>query len=329
MAWFKTFRKQKHDAMNRSGLEYSKTDQVEEDHFMAKHTHQYTPDVKDRKGTIHRERAIMGYEDTVRAARKHHVDSSPVFVESVKGKIFMTDYTETIRIYNTNGKRLPSVHAESQHSMLSGMAINSTEKSLFVCDAHAKGQARVQIFNIADDITPVVYLGHGLFQAPHGITVTDDNRTLVTDVERKEVFIIQDDGYNALCFGGPGRRPGQFSFPHDVIYDAQHRRVVVSDTHNHRLQVFNDQGQFLEVIEFDANGSRLFNYPTGMKLDPVGNLLVCENGSDSLKILDKDYRPFRTLSMSSMGLKNPTSVAVLPYERLCVSSREQSCIVIF
>lgn len=324
MAWFKTFRKgQKIPKEGNSSAAFAYSGMVDAGSFPQYDIHRYQP----TPGSIQRERVIMGYEDTVRAARKYDVDSAPVFMTSVKGKIYLTDYTETIRVYNTNGKRLPSVHADSRHSMLSGLASNTNENSLFVCDAHAKNEARVQIFNISNDITPVVYLGHGLFEAPHGVAVTTDNRTLVTDVGRKEIFIIQDDGYNALCFGGSGRRPGLFAYPHDVVYDADYKRVIVSDTHNHRIQVFDDYGRFLKVLDVDHMGRKRFNFPTGMQFDPNGNLLVCDK--DSLHILTPDLQLYRTIAMTSMGLVKPTAIALLPYNRLCVCSCDESSIVIF
>lgn len=168
-----------------------------------------------------------------------------------------------------------------------------------------------------------------MFEAPHGITITDDNRAIVTDVERKEVFIVKEDGINATCFGGPGKKFGQFQFPHGAAYDNEHRRIVISDTHNHRLQVFDDQGHFIECIKHDKSGRRLFSFPTGVKFDQIGNLVVCENGEDSLQILDHQLRPLHQFHVSSMGLRKPTAVATLPFERLCVASREDECVVIF
>ena len=270
---------------------------------------------------------IMGFEDTVHSARKFTVESSPIFIESMKDKVVMTDYTHTIRIYESNGKRCKRIYAESPTSILSGLAFNESNNSLFVCDAIGHGEARVQIFDTAEDITPVVYLGQGLFEAPHGICVTNDHKIIVSDVEKKEVYIIQEDGYNAICFGEKGKRGGQFFFPHDVVYDKEHKRIIVSDTHNHRIQAFTAAGEFIKAVEFDEEGNRFFHYPTGLALDPLGNLFVCHN--DTLSILDEDLRLYSTLSTADMGLGKATSVVALPYERLCVSSCEMSCFMIF
>lgn len=286
-------------------------------------SHTYSPNPGKR------EHVIMGYEDTVRAARKLNVDSDPIFMTSISEKIFMTDYTETIRVYNSIGKRLPSIHAESNQSMLSGLATNQKQNKLFVCDAHAQN-ARVQIFNVSsrgDDLTPQVFLGHGLFKAPHGITVTPDDRTLVTDVERKEIFIIQENGSNALCFGGSGQRPGLFAYPHAVAYDAEHKRIVVSDTHNHRIQVFDDNGHFLKLVHLDQKDRPIFNFPTGIVFDPNNNLLVCD--TEFLHVFTPDMQPFRKVKMTKMNLVKPTAVINLDFGRLCIASRDEQSIVLF
>ena len=155
MAWYKTLRKSVQGKYgSRAAIDY-----LSEDAYGSSKnsSHQYTP--ADRRGTKHQEKAIMGYEDTVRPARRLEVEAAPVFIDSLNDKLFMTDYSKSIRIYKTNGKQLDSVHTESTESILSGLAVDKSGKNLYVRDAHAHKQARVQIFSLGEHINPVVYLG--------------------------------------------------------------------------------------------------------------------------------------------------------------------------
>ena len=51
------------------------------------------------------------------------------------------------------------------------------------------------------------------------------------------------DGNLLFSWGGPGIAPGEFNFPHNIVSDAD-GWVYVADRENHRVQVFNGDGQF-------------------------------------------------------------------------------------
>ena len=53
---------------------------------------------------------------------------------------------------------------------------------------------------------------------------------------------------HTLTFGSYGRQPGQLAYPQYMAIDETSGQVYVSDTANQRIQVFNDQGEY--VTEF-------------------------------------------------------------------------------
>ena len=53
------------------------------------------------------------------------------------------------------------------------------------------------------------------------------------------------DGQHLLSWGDYGTDPGQFNLVHSIATDAE-GRVYVADRENHRVQVFDDQGHYLE-----------------------------------------------------------------------------------
>jgi DNA-binding beta-propeller fold protein YncE len=52
-------------------------------------------------------------------------------------------------------------------------------------------------------------------------------------------------GQHLFSWGDFGVEPGQFNLPHSVCADRQ-GRVYVADRENHRVQIFDDQGNFLD-----------------------------------------------------------------------------------
>jgi sugar lactone lactonase YvrE len=54
------------------------------------------------------------------------------------------------------------------------------------------------------------------------------------------------DGGLLVSWGEPGQGPGQFNLPHSIAVDGQDR-VIVVDRENHRLQLFDVDGNWLET----------------------------------------------------------------------------------
>ncbi len=76
------------------------------------------------------------------------------------------------------------------------------------------------------------------------------------------------DGQHVLSWGRPGIDPGQFLRPHNIAIDDDDR-VIVADREAHRIQVFDTEGNVLDVW----NNIHL---PNGMTLGPDGNIYVGE-----------------------------------------------------
>ena len=66
---------------------------------------------------------------------------------------------------------------------------------------------------------------------------------------------------------------GQFQNPVSVIVD-QRDRLIVSDSRNHRVVLFDQAGTWLLTINGNFPGSHGFLNPYGVALDPQGNIHV-------------------------------------------------------
>ena len=75
------------------------------------------------------------------------------------------------------------------------------------------------------------------------------------------------------CFGNKGDKPGELDCPNGIAIDRDGIMVYVSDSRNHRIQIFTPRGSILSVIDNKISG--LF-YPHGLCIDSNNILYVAD-----------------------------------------------------
>jgi sugar lactone lactonase YvrE len=103
---------------------------------------------------------------------------------------------------------------------------------------------------LADDFSSVAYKnvthGGGPFNMPTDIALTPAGDMFITDgYANARVHRFAADGTFLYSWGEPGNAPGQFALPHGVWVD-RHGRVLVADRENDRVQVFDQDGRYVE-----------------------------------------------------------------------------------
>jgi len=119
---------------------------------------------------------------------------------------------------------------------------------------------------------PEIYENEGQY-LPTGVAVAADGSLFVADGYGKGfVHRYNAEGEYLGSFGGPGKENGQFHTPHGVAIDARSLfpRVLVADRENGRVQAFDFDGNFLEVIATDLRR------PCGVAVGADGRLAIPE-----------------------------------------------------
>ena len=121
----------------------------------------------------------------------------------------------------------------------------------------------------------------GPFNLPTGIAVTDDGDIFVSDgYGNSRVHRYDATGSLILSWGLPGKvNPGDFHLPHGIGLDHD-GNVLVCDRENGRIQVFDDEGEFLEMFTG-------FRQPTDLCVGPEGEIYVPEL-QGRVTIIDSD-----------------------------------------
>lgn len=87
-----------------------------------------------------------------------------------------------------------------------------------------------------------------------------------------------------LQWGSYGSQKGQFIEPRGVAVDAG-GRVYVADTGNHRVQVFDGEGQLLQVWR---GGNKAFVEPLAIAIDSRGDVLVLDSYTNWIQRFDTE-----------------------------------------
>jgi DNA-binding beta-propeller fold protein YncE len=114
------------------------------------------------------------------------------------------------------------------------------------------------------------------FARPTDMAFLPDGNFFVSDgYVNSRIVKFNEDGERLLEWGSSGTGPGQFALVHSVKVDAN-RHVYVADRRNGRIQVFDENGEFLEMWDNMAQPSHIVvaQDQTVWMSDPTLNRLV-------------------------------------------------------
>lgn len=94
-----------------------------------------------------------------------------------------------------------------------------------------------------------------LFNQPNHVAIAPNGDIYVSDgYQNSRVVHFSSNGQFVRIIGGvKGSQPGQLQLPHGVALDSQ-GRILVNDSDNQRVSVFDKQGKFIETWPFPSRG---------------------------------------------------------------------------
>jgi DNA-binding beta-propeller fold protein YncE len=203
-----------------------------------------------------------------------------------------------------------------------------------------QGKGRVTVFDQNWNTLYALGIGDGEFLLPNDIAIDSDTGEIyVSDSESHTVKVYSPKtGAFVRSFGGKGSGPGQFDFPTGVYVTplgvGPGIEVYVADQNNDRIQVFDQNGNFLRCIGKSGSFSfsNKFGRIQGLTGDSQGRLYVADAFQGYVQVLDSFGLQVATIGSFGAGagqLRTPMDVAIDPYNRLVVTAANSARIELY
>jgi len=102
--------------------------------------------------------------------------------------------------------------------------------------------------------------------------------------------------------------------------------ILVADSGNNRIQVFDSLGNFVSAYGSSGTGPGQFDNPQGLAVDDLENLIVVDSGNNRLQVLSFDGINFKFVKEILGEFNAPRDVAVPHHDQIVVADTGNSAI---
>ncbi|MBI3399250.1 MAG: 6-bladed beta-propeller, partial [Deltaproteobacteria bacterium] len=137
--------------------------------------------------------------------------------------------------------------------------------------------------------------------------------------------------FNLQIGSEKGAANGQFYEPAGIAV-APDGKIYIVDSENNRVQVFNNDGQFIKIFGTKGRGDGQFRMPFGIAIDADSRLFVTDSKNGRIQVFDKDSSflySFGREGSQDGELSYPLAIALDNQERVFVADSGNSRIAVF
>jgi DNA-binding beta-propeller fold protein YncE len=158
------------------------------------------------------------------------------------------------------------------------------KNNIWVTDGDAENGKGNQVFEFSQDGKVLLTLGKAgvagdapdTFNKPSDVLIAPNGHIFVADGHgpgsNARIMKFSADGKFIKAWGKEGSGPGEFNLPHSLAMDSK-GRLFVADRGNNRVQIFDQEGKFLDEW-------RQFGRPSGVYIDKKDILYVADSESN-------------------------------------------------
>ena len=202
---------------------------------------------------------------------------------------------------------------------------SNSKGQILVCDSF---NHRIQIFK--QDGTFIKSFGSkgnepGQFRYPIGITIDNQDNIYVSDGDNHRIQIFNDDGSKIIKIIGKddckyGIENGEFYHPRGIFINPQNQDILVADSGNHRVQIFDKELNFIRKFGSEGNGKGELDCPIGMVMNSQNQILVSDYLNNRIQIFDYEWNHLRFVGNQNGELKQPCQLCVDHIDNLYVGT---------
>src|SRR5262249_45098440 len=166
---------------------------------------------------------------------------------------------------------------------------------------------------------------HDTFNRPNAVTVAPNGDVLVSDgyVNSRIVQFSKEGKFIRIIGGTKGNGPGQLQLPHGIVIDSK-GRLLVADSDNKRIAVFDKDGKFVENWAAPCRGNLVIMKDDTLYASDVnaGAVTILKEGK-ILDVIHVEGRP-HGLSVDPTTLDVYTSSSVAQNPNVTKSVRKKT-----
>lgn len=161
---------------------------------------------------------------------------------------------------------------------------------------------------------------------PAGLDVDESGRILIADMENHQVLLLDLYLSVELAFGSYGTHPGKFDSPRGVAF-ARNGNILVVDSGNRRIQVFDNGGTYLKTIPSEESNPMV--NPRRADIDKFGNVYVADPEAGRVFVFDEDGALIRSIVPDGVADFRPTDIDVDRAGLIYVTDEANSSLFVF
>jgi len=237
-----------------------------------------------------------------------------------RGRLFVTD-SKKQHLYVIDSdlatcRRLECQKDEGREPYPRGLVFIPDKRQLV---AVCSGQGKMQVFNVADEVTYITSCGNGVgdaagqFTNPRGACLCPGGDIAVVDSDNCRIQIYGPDGNYNRTIGEKGREGGKLFYPASVAHrkaPGGEDQLVVTDCDNYCVKVYNfGTGAHVHTIDREGEGWK-FNGPSGVCVDPfLGTVFISDYRDHCVFVFDEELKFVAKLG-GPTKLNGPRGIAV-------------------
>jgi DNA-binding beta-propeller fold protein YncE len=179
----------------------------------------------------------------------------------------------------------------------------------------------------------------GLFSSPRGLALGAGGAIYVADSQNHRIQVFDEGGQVLNTWGTfsdaitGDASEGAFNQPWDVATGPDHE-VVVADTWNHRVQYFDENGEFISSFGTHGIGAGIDALwgPRSAAVDHEGRIFISDTGNKRIVVFDPSGSTISEIGMGGVGLgqlDEPVGLAIDLDGRLYVADTWNMRVQIF
>lgn len=180
------------------------------------------------------------------------------------------------------------------------------------------------------------------FNTPRGACLGPSKELLVVDTDNHRIQVLNREPdtpgappkfFTALRrFGAHGAGVGQFNYPSSVAWSKERRKIVISDCDNNRIQLFDWDATNPFTFGTIGNQDGQFNRPTGIAVDPLGNIIVADMSNHRIQVFDPQGKFMCKIGVTSTGqnlMNGPRGLGVTSSGKIVVADFGNKRVLVF